>query len=142
MRSEIKNYYHILGLEWNASDEDIRKAYRTYAAKFHPDKHEGDPFFEERFKEVREAHEILGDNDKRWSYDITDVVAPPFVIVTQNFMCLSHFFEPFFKKRIAFVLIRMELGGVGAIRFPDILIRSIPFKAQDMIIVLDFAFHL
>ncbi len=70
MKSEIKNYYHILGLEWNASDEDIRKAYRTYAAKFHPDKHEGDPFFEERFKEVREAHEILGDNDKRWSYDI------------------------------------------------------------------------
>ena len=70
MKSEIKNYYQILGLPWNASFEDIRKAYRTYAAKFHPDKHEGDPFFEERFKEVKEAYEILGDTEKRWKYDI------------------------------------------------------------------------
>jgi len=70
MKSEIKNYYQILGLEWNASVEDIRKAYRTYAAKFHPDKHEGDPFFEERFKDVKEAYEILSDAEKRWKYDI------------------------------------------------------------------------
>jgi len=70
MKSEIKNYYQILGLEWNASVEDIRKGYRTYAAKFHPDKHEGDPFFEERFKDVNEAYEILSDTEKRWKYDI------------------------------------------------------------------------
>ena len=50
--------------------DDIRKAYRTYAAKFHPDKHEGDPFFEERFKDVKEAYEILSDTEKRWKYDI------------------------------------------------------------------------
>jgi curved DNA-binding protein CbpA len=70
MKSESKNYYQILGLEWNASVEDIRKAYRTYAAKFHPDKHEGDPFFEERFKDVKEAYEFLSDTQKRWKYDI------------------------------------------------------------------------
>ena len=70
MKSGMKNYYQILGLEWNASFEDIRKAYRTYAAKFHPDKHEGDPFFGERFKEVKEAYEILVDSEKRWRYDI------------------------------------------------------------------------
>ncbi len=70
MADKNKNYYQILGLEWNASFEDIRKAYRTYAAKFHPDKHEGDAFFEERFKEVKEAYEILSDPENRLKYDI------------------------------------------------------------------------
>lgn len=70
MKSESKNYYQILGLSPNASIDDIRKAYRTYAAKFHPDKHEGDPFFEDRFKEVKEAYEILSDTETRWRYDI------------------------------------------------------------------------
>ncbi len=70
MRGDHKNYYQILGLTWNASPEDIRAAYRTYAAKFHPDKHEGDPFFEERFKEVTEAYEVLGDSEKRRRYDV------------------------------------------------------------------------
>jgi curved DNA-binding protein CbpA len=70
MPDKNKNYYQILGLEWNASFEDIRKAYRTYAAKFHPDKHEGDAFFEERFKEVKEAYEILSDAGNRYKYDI------------------------------------------------------------------------
>src|SRR5882672_8035213 len=70
MKSDSKNYYQILGLQWNASIEDIHKAYRMYAAKFHPDKHQGDPFFEERFKEVKEAHDVLSDVDKRWRYDI------------------------------------------------------------------------
>jgi curved DNA-binding protein CbpA len=65
-----KNYYQILGLDRSASFEDIRKAYRTYAAKFHPDKHDNDPFFGERFKEVNAAYEILSDAEKRWKYDI------------------------------------------------------------------------
>ncbi|HMI68132.1 MAG TPA: DnaJ domain-containing protein [Cyclobacteriaceae bacterium] len=70
MKREIKNYYQILGLDRDATVEDIRKAYRTYAAKFHPDKHEGDLFFEERFKEVKEAYEVLSDIEKRWRYDV------------------------------------------------------------------------
>ena len=70
MNSETKNHYQILGLPWSASSEDIRKAYLIYAAKFHPDKHSGDPFFEERFREVKEAYEILSDPGKRWNYDI------------------------------------------------------------------------
>ncbi|MBV5312083.1 MAG: DnaJ domain-containing protein [Prolixibacteraceae bacterium] len=65
----MKNYYQILGLESNASKEDIKKAYRTYAAKFHPDKQNGDKFFEERFKEILEAYEILSDDLKRANYD-------------------------------------------------------------------------
>src|SRR5882762_9894140 len=70
MKREIKNYYQILGLDRDATVEDIRKAYRTYAAKFHPDKHEGDAFFEERFKEVKEAYEILSDAGNRYKYDL------------------------------------------------------------------------
>src|SRR5260221_7207185 len=70
MKREIKNYYQILGLDRSASFEDIRKAYRIYAAKFHPDKHDSDPFFGERFKEVNAAYEILSDAEKRWKDDI------------------------------------------------------------------------
>jgi hypothetical protein len=54
----------------SASPEDIRKAYLTYAAKFHPDKHHGDLFFEERFKEIREAYDTLSDDEKRVKYDL------------------------------------------------------------------------
>lgn len=65
----MKNYYQILGLDSNASKIEIKKAYRTYATKFHPDKQNGDKFFEERFKEILEAYEILIDDSKRANYD-------------------------------------------------------------------------
>lgn len=65
----LKNYYQILGLENNASKDQIKKAYRIYATKFHPDKQNGDKFFEERFKEILEAYEILSDENKRKDYD-------------------------------------------------------------------------
>ena len=70
MKGGTKDYYQILGLQRDASSEDVRKAYRTYAAKFHPDKHDGDAFFEERFREVKEAYETLYDIEKRVRYDI------------------------------------------------------------------------
>ena len=64
-----KNYYQILGIEPNASKEDVRKAYKMYATKFHPDKQDGDKFFEERFKEIKEAYDLLIDDVKRAQYD-------------------------------------------------------------------------
>lgn len=70
MKREVKDYYQILGLPQDATLEEIRKAYRTYASKLHPDKHDGDTFFEERFKEVKEAYDTLSDNESRWRYDI------------------------------------------------------------------------
>lgn len=60
-----KNHFQTLGLTPGCSTVDIKKAYRDYAAKYHPDKQDGDPFFEERFKEVKEAYDFLMNDEKR-----------------------------------------------------------------------------
>ena len=63
-----KDYYAILNIGRDASQEDIKKAYRKMALKFHPDKNKSDDA-EEKFKEVAEAYEVLSDEDKRAAYD-------------------------------------------------------------------------
>lgn len=65
-----KNYYQILGLPTTCSDDEIKKAYRKLAIKFHPDKNSNDKYFEERFKELQEAYDVLSDPTKRRDYDI------------------------------------------------------------------------
>lgn len=65
----MKDYYYILGVKKQASTDEIKKAYRKLSLKFHPDKNDGDDFFTERFKEIREAYEILTDTQKRILYD-------------------------------------------------------------------------
>lgn len=64
-----KDYYEILGVDRNASDPEIKKAYRKLAVKYHPDKNPGDNSAEEKFKEISAAFEILKDPDKRRKYD-------------------------------------------------------------------------
>ncbi len=64
-----KNYYEILGVAENASPDEIRTAFRRLAKKHHPDVNPGDKAAEGRFKEVNEAHEVLGDEKKRAEYD-------------------------------------------------------------------------
>jgi molecular chaperone DnaJ len=64
-----RDYYEILGLERNASAEDIKKAYRKLAMKYHPDRNPGDTEAELRFKEASEAYEVLKDPQKRQRYD-------------------------------------------------------------------------
>ncbi|QOW10233.1 molecular chaperone DnaJ [Kaistella flava (ex Peng et al. 2021)] len=65
----MKNYYYFLGVKENASEEDIKKAYRKLSLKYHPDKNPNDDFFESRFMEIKEAYEMLIDAEKRRIYD-------------------------------------------------------------------------
>jgi curved DNA-binding protein len=64
-----KDYYHILGVAKNASDEEIKKAYRKLAMKYHPDRNPNKKEAEERFKEINEAYAVLSDKEKRKQYD-------------------------------------------------------------------------
>lgn len=64
-----RDYYEILGVSRTASEDEIKKAYRKLAIKYHPDKNQGDKEAEEKFKEAAEAYEILQDADKRRRYD-------------------------------------------------------------------------
>ncbi|MBI3873225.1 MAG: molecular chaperone DnaJ [candidate division Zixibacteria bacterium] len=68
-RVDKRDYYEILGVERNADAEEIKKAYRKLAVRYHPDKNPGDKPAEEKFKEATEAYEILKDADKRRAYD-------------------------------------------------------------------------
>lgn len=66
---EYKDYYKVLGVEKSASQDEIKKAFRKLALKYHPDKTKGDKSAEEKFKEINEANEVLGDPEKRKKYD-------------------------------------------------------------------------
>lgn len=67
---EYKDYYKVLGVAKNASADDIKKAFRKLARKYHPDVNPGDKRSEEKFKEINEAYEVLSDTDKRRKYDM------------------------------------------------------------------------
>jgi len=71
----MKNPYTVLGVNRSANPETIKKAYRDLARKYHPDKARGDPFTEDRFKEVAAAYEILSDQGKRNQYDAGEIEA-------------------------------------------------------------------
>jgi len=64
-----RDYYQVLGLDRDASEADIKKAYRRLAMKYHPDRNPDDKVAEDSFKEVKEAYEVLSDNQKKVAYD-------------------------------------------------------------------------
>lgn len=67
--ADKRDYYEVLGLQKGASDNDIKKAFRTMAMKYHPDKNPGDKVAEEKFKEINEAYAVLSDPEKKEKYD-------------------------------------------------------------------------
>ena len=69
MATKKRDYYEVLGLGRNATEEEVKRAYRKLAVKFHPDKNPDDPHSEEKFKELGEAYDVLMDPDKRAAYD-------------------------------------------------------------------------
>ena len=64
-----RDYYEVLGVDKSASDQDIKKAFRRVAMKYHPDRNPDDESAGEKFKEAQEAYEVLGDGDKKAAYD-------------------------------------------------------------------------
>ncbi|MGB9625489.1 MAG: DnaJ domain-containing protein, partial [Phycisphaerae bacterium] len=64
-----RDYYEVLGVSRNASEQEIKRAYRKLAKQYHPDRNPGDPKATEKFKEVQQAYEVLSDKTKREQYD-------------------------------------------------------------------------
>ena len=69
MATTKRDYYEVLGVGRNASEGEIKRAYRKLAVKFHPDKNPDDPHAEEKFKELGEAYDVVIDSEKRAAYD-------------------------------------------------------------------------
>ena len=67
----MSDYYKDLGVEKTATEDEIKKAYRSMAFKYHPDRNPGDKAAEEKFKAINAAYEVLSDPTKRKNYDLT-----------------------------------------------------------------------
>src|SRR5438093_9493537 len=109
-----RDYYEVLGVGRSATEEEVKRAYRNLAVKFHPDKNPDDPHAEEKFKELGEAYDVLMDPDKRAAYDRFGHAA-----FAQGGAAARGFHDPFDIFREVFGgagggIFETFFGGVGA----------------------------
>jgi len=138
MAAKSKDYYRILGVPRDASDDDIRKAYRKLAMEYHPDRNSGkEDWANEKFKEINEAYGVLGNPEKRSQYDrfgtvgdVSDIFSNQATQSTfedlmrdfggagLGFSFLDDIFGDFLRGRnFSFRTFRTGPGGTGGIRF-------------------------
>ena len=124
---DYKDYYKVLGVKKDASADEIKKAYRKLAIKYHPDKNAGDKAAEDKFKEANEANEVLSDADKRKKYDelgenwqqnqqyqqyANQAAAIEAVLLQKNFMAMADNFRAFLNRYLAVALALAVQGSV------------------------------
>ena len=98
-----RDYYEVLGVNKSAKKEEIKKAYRKLALKYHPDKNKGDKGAEEKFKEASEAYHVLSDDKRKSNYDqfghaAFQVQVARVVLVTLTFHPLFQIFSKMFLE--------------------------------------------
>jgi len=144
-----KDYYQLLGVKKSATDDEIKKAYRTLAKKYHPDKNKGNKEAENKFKEISEAYAVLSDKEKRAQYDRLGAEAFSFGGGGQNPFAGGFDFSQFMggaggarRSRSArsagpagFTDIFSDLFGGGASGFEDLPVRGHDINAD---LTIDF----
>jgi DnaJ-class molecular chaperone len=115
-----RDYYEILGVAKNASEQDVKQAYRKLARQYHPDRNPGDKAAEAKFKEVKDAYDVLSDKDKRAKYDQFGHAGPGMGAGGPGgpgggFQWSAEGFDPaaFEAGDLGEILRRMGMGGMG-----------------------------
>jgi molecular chaperone DnaJ len=111
-----RDYYEVLGVEKNASKDDIKKAYRKLAIQYHPDKNPGNKQAEEKFKEATEAYEILGDDQKKAAYDQYGFAGVEGMAGQGDFSSVFRGFEDIFGEGGFSSIFENIFGGGGGFR--------------------------
>src|SRR6266480_4048545 len=150
MAVKFRDYYESLGVARTAKEDEIKKAYRKLARKYHPDLNPNNKQSEEKFKEIQEAYEVLSDADKRKRYDQLGAILPvgaelvvplAFIRVTENFVCFLDFFELLFRLLVVRIQIGMIFAGKLPVRLLDFVFLGRPRNTKDFVIIAKLHGH-
>ena len=104
-----RDYYEILGVQKSASKDEIKKAYRKLALKYHPDKTKGDKASEDKFKEASEAYHVLSDEKEKQIMTSSVMLRSKVVVVkVLEILILAHHFQTFLKIFLVMIYLEVE----------------------------------